>query len=194
MLCESEPVAVVGMACRFPGAADLQQYRRLLRHGTHAVGPAREQRLEVLPDYFEQLKNQSGNYSSHGGFLSQVHYFDSEFFACSDQQAQAMDPQQRLLLEVAWESLEDAGEPADKLAGKEVGVFVGAMNPEFYQIQMPALDRVDGHLGTGSSLGIAANRLSYSYNFHGPSIALDTLCSSSLVAGSFRRRPGWPGG
>src|SRR6185312_13820552 len=100
----------------------------------------------------------------------------------SPREAQRMDPQQRLLLEVAWEALEDAGQPVAKLAGTTTGVFVGVMNADFARRAARDLTQIDAQLGPGSSLGIAPNRVSFALDLRGPSMAIDTLCSSSLVA------------
>jgi acyl transferase domain-containing protein len=117
-----------------------------------------------------------------GGFIEQVDQFDAHFFGISPREAARMDPQQRLLLEVAWEALEDAGQVRETLAGTAAGVFIGISNNDYGRIQFADLDRIDAYAGTGNALSIAANRISYVFDFRGPSIALDTACSSSLVA------------
>ncbi len=177
-----DSIAIIGVGCRFPGAPSPDAFWQFLRNGGDAVGEASNERLAALSHYGIALRDHAEMQSRHGGFLQQVDQFDHAFFRISTREAARMDPQQRLLLEVSWEALEDAGESVDQLANQNVGVFVGVMNPEFHQLHASALDIFDGHLGVGSSLGIAANRISYSYDFHGPSIAVDTLCSSSLVA------------
>ena len=117
-----------------------------------------------------------------GGFIEQVDQFDAHFFGISPREAARMDPQQRLLLEVAWEALEDAGQVRETLAGTATGVFIGISNNDYGRIQFADLERIDAYAGTGNALSIAANRISYVFDFRGPSIALDTACSSSLVA------------
>ena len=117
-----------------------------------------------------------------GGFIEQVDQFDAHFFGISPREAARMDPQQRLLLEVAWEALEDAGQVRETLTGTATGVFIGISNNDYGRIQFADLERIDAYAGTGNALSIAANRISYVFDFRGPSIALDTACSSSLVA------------
>jgi phthiocerol/phenolphthiocerol synthesis type-I polyketide synthase C len=176
-----EPIAIVGMACRFPGAAGLDDYWRLLVGGEDAIGPVPAERwsqaeLEAL------LAGKRSLPSGWGGFLEGVDQFDAAHFGISPREAIHIDPQQRLLLEVAWDALADAGLlPAD-LAGSATGVFVGISHSEYGQAQLGALDRINSYMGTGSALSIAANRLSYYFDWRGPSLAVDTACSSSLVA------------
>ena len=117
-----------------------------------------------------------------GGFLEHVDQFDPHFFGISPREAARMDPQQRLLLEVAWEALQDAGQVAERLAGTQAGVFIGISNNDYGRIQFSDPHRIDAYAGTGNALSIAANRISYLFDFRGPSIAIDTACSSSLVA------------
>ena len=119
-----------------------------------------------------------------GGFLDDVFKFDPEFFGISPREAECVDPQQRLLLELTWEALEDAGVPPQHLAGRPVGVFVGMFMHDFENVVSGVSERPlsSPHSATGSSTTIAANRISYFYNFQGPSLVVDTACSSSLVA------------
>ena len=117
-----------------------------------------------------------------GGFLDDVDRFDAEFFGISPREAAQMDPQQRLLLEVAWEALEDAGLPADRLAGTRTGVFVGVDRSDYAQLAARGGEEFDPFWSTGGSLCVVANRLSYLLDLRGPSLAIDTACSSSLVA------------
>jgi acyl transferase domain-containing protein/acyl-CoA synthetase (AMP-forming)/AMP-acid ligase II/acyl carrier protein len=178
----AEPVAIVGLACRFPGAPDAAAFWRLLTGGVDAIRVVPPDRWNI-DDYFDPDPAVPGKMSTRfGGFLESVDGFDPIFFGISPREAARMDPQQRLLLEVAWEALEDAGIPADGLAGAPVGVFVGICNDDYGRLQLtdPALS--DAYVGTGSAFSIAANRLSYFFDFRGPSVAMDTACSSSLVA------------
>jgi amino acid adenylation domain-containing protein len=179
---QDEPVAIVGMGCRFPGAAGLHEFWRLLRDGVDAVTEPPPPRVEAgsfLP-LDDKPKDDAG--PAWGGYLSQVDRFDAAFFGISPREAAAMDPQQRLLLEVAWESLEDAGLVISKLAGTRGGVFVGIANSDYGRLlQSQAVDD-EMYLVTGNGLSISANRLSYLLDWHGPSLAVDTACSSSLVA------------
>jgi len=169
-----EPIAVIGVGCRFPGADGPAAFWRLLRDGVDAIG-------EIPPDRWN-VDAAGPAVTRWGGFLDQVDQLDAQFFGISPREAVRMDPQQRLLMEVAWEALEDAGQVPEELAGSRTGVFVGMSTYDYGHFQLGQLDHVDAYTGTGSALSIAANRLSYFYDFRGPSMAIDTACSSSLVA------------
>ncbi|WP_293105754.1 polyketide synthase [Moorena sp. SIOASIH] len=117
-----------------------------------------------------------------GGFLEQVDKFDPQFFGISPRETQTMDPQQRLLLELAWEALEDAGQPPEELAGTPTGVFMGISSFDYYELIAQNTSNFTTYTGTGNLNCINANRLSYFFDFLGPSMAIDTACSSSLVA------------
>ncbi|PRY36816.1 8-amino-7-oxononanoate synthase [Umezawaea tangerina] len=167
-----EPVAIVGIGCRFPGAPDVRSYWQLLLDGRDAI-------TEVPPQRWDAG---STGAPRHGGFLDHVDRFDARFFGVSAREARRMDPQQRLLLEVAWQCLEDAGiAPAD-LAGGDGGVFVGISSNDYATLRTGDHDEPDLYTATGNAHAVAANRLSYLLDLHGPSIALDTACSSSLTA------------
>lgn len=170
----NEPIAIIGMGCRFPKARGPAAYWRLLQEGIDAIGP--------VPDERETLWRAVGLSSESsppwGGFIDEPGHFDPLFFKISQREAQAMDPQQRLLLEVTYDALEDAGESLDELRGTNVGVFVGISTND-YQRHWDAGNR---YALTGNATSIAANRISYTFDFRGPSMALDTACSSSLVA------------
>lgn len=171
------PIAIVGMACRFPGAPNLSAYWELLCAGRDAIQHVPSDRWdpEALTDASEAL------HTRWGGFLEQVDQFDPKFFRIAPREAHRMDPQQRLLLEVAWEAIEDAGIHPQDLAQTATGVFVGISTHDYSTRQgLHHLD--DAYFGTGNALSIAANRLSYVLNLNGPSVAVDTACSSSLVA------------
>lgn len=164
-----EPVAVIGIGCRFPGAPDPDSYWRLLRDGRDAVGEAPADR-----------HGDTGG--RPGGFLEHVYDFDARFFGVSARETERMDPQQRLLLEVAWQTFEDAGIAPSSLAGTDTGVFVGISGHDYADLQMPHPDVVDMYSATGNAQSVAAGRLSYFFDLTGPSLALDTACSSSLAA------------
>jgi acyl transferase domain-containing protein/acyl-CoA synthetase (AMP-forming)/AMP-acid ligase II/acyl carrier protein len=161
-------IAVIGIGCRFPGADSPEQFWRLLERGVDAVGPL-------------TIGRAGKGANAPGGYLDQVDRFDAEFFGISPREAERMDPQQRLVLEVGWEALEDAGMAAESIAGSRTGVFLGIANSDYSRLLIDA-NPADMYLGTGSSLTIAANRLSYLLDLKGPSLAVDTACSSSLVA------------
>ncbi len=179
---QHEPVAIVGVGCRFPGATGPDAYWRLLSEGVDAISEVPAERWDLERLYNADL--QPGKMTTRwGGFLDDVAGFDAYFFGISPREAVRVDPQQRLLLEVAWEALENAGLAADRLAGSDASVFVGISLSDYGLLQLSAgRDRLNAYTGTGTALSIAANRLSYQLDFHGPSVAIDTACSSSLVA------------
>ncbi|MFH8988094.1 aminotransferase class I/II-fold pyridoxal phosphate-dependent enzyme [Streptomyces sp. NPDC017940] len=167
-----EPIAVVGIGCRFPGAPDPDSYWRLLRDGRDAI-------TEVPRDRWDATRVAAPDF---GGFVDGVEEFDARFFGLSAREAVRMDPQQRLLLETAWQALEDAGSDPTSLAGSDTGVFVGISSHDYAEVVMGRLDTVDVHGATGNAHAVAAGRLSYALDLRGPSLALDTACSSSLTA------------
>lgn len=167
-----EPIAIVGMACQFPGGCiDPEAYWDFLASGSSAVRPTPPDRAE-------------GTAGGFGSYLDNTDQFDAAFFGISPKEAQSMDPQQRLLLELAWHAFESGNIRPDSWAGREVGVFVG-MSGIDYALKLFAAsnrDRIDPYFGTGSTLSPAAGRLAYYYKLNGPTMVLDTACSSSLVA------------
>ncbi len=181
----TEPVAIVGLGCRFPGgASNPGAFWRLLRDGGDAVTEIPRDRWDV-DAYYDADPDATGRiYVRHGAFLDRVDGFDAAFFGISPREAASMDPQQRLLLEVAWEALEHAGLSPDRLAGSATGVFVGLSSSDYAQMQAQTMraDGADAYFATGTVHGVAAGRLSYLLGLRGPAISLDTACSSSLVA------------
>jgi len=178
-----DPVAIIGIGCRFPGADGPDAFWRLLAEGVDAIRevPAERWSLDELHDQDPAAPGKMN--TRWGGFLSDVDRFDAAFFGISPREAAHIDPQQRLLMEVAWDALEDAGLPVEKLAGQPVGVFVGMSSYDYGARQLARFDDIrDGYVNTGSALSIAANRISYLFDFRGPSVVIDTACSSSLVA------------
>ena len=184
-------IAIVGMACRFPGGADgPARFWALLRDGVDAIGEIPPDRFDV-DAVFDADPEAPGKLSSRwGGFLARVDLFDAEFFGISPREARRMDPQQRLLLEVAWEALEDAGQPAARLTGPDTGVFVGIAGHDYGDLQTTPRWRrhIDAYVNSGNAASIAANRISFALDLHGPSVAVDTACSSSLTAVHLARR------
>lgn len=179
---QPEPIAIIGIGCRFPGANNPHAFWQLLRDGVDAISevPAERFNLEV---FFDPNPAIPGKINTRwGGFLDQVDQFDPRFFGISPREAARMDPQQRLLLELTWEALEDGGQVRERLVGTETGVFVGISNSDYGRILLNDPCRIDAYAGTGNALSIAANRISYQFDFRGPSVAIDTACSSSLVA------------
>jgi len=178
----AEPVAIVGIGCRLPGAGSVAEFWQLLRDGTDAISEVPPDRWDIDAFYDPDAEVPGKMNTRRGGFLKQVDRFDPQFFGISPREAARMDPQQRLLLEVAWEALEDAGQVPRELAGSRTGVFVGIASQDYGQMQLTDPQLSDAYAGTGSGLSIAANRLSYFFDLRGPSLAIDTACSSSLVA------------
>jgi len=183
---KTEPIAIIGMGCRFPGRADNPAaYWRLLRDGRDAITEVPARRWDVNAFYNANPATPGTMNTRWGGFLEQVDLFDSRFFGISPREAARMDPQQRLLLEVSWEALEHAGQTAEGLAGSRTGVFIGISTFDYSQFQLGDPAAIDAYVGTGIALSIAANRLSYLLDLQGPSLAVDTACSSSLVAAHY---------
>ena len=182
---QTEPIAVIGMGCRFPGGADSpDDFWRLLCDGFDAVTEVPRDRWDIDEFYDPDPDAPGKMYTRRGAFLRGVDRFDSGFFGISPREATTMDPQHRLLLEVASDALERAGQPADKLAGSRTGVFVGISSHNYSELQVQHVDpaHIDAYFGTGSSASVAAGRLSYLLGLQGPSMAIDTACSSSLVS------------
>lgn len=179
---EEDKVAIVGMGCRFPGGVNSpESFWKLLRDGVDAIEDVPPERWNVEALYDLDRDTPGKTYSRQGGFIKNVDCFDPEFFGISPREAVHIDPQQRLLLEVSYEAIEDAGEVPEKLSGEAVGVFVGYYIHDYAHIQLFDRSLINPHTGTGTAMSIGANRISYLFNFQGPSIALDTACSSSLV-------------
>ena len=179
-----EPIAVVGMACRFPGGADdPEAFWRLLREGRDAIGEVPADRWDI-DDYFDPDPDAPARMSVRtGGFLAQIGEFDAAFFGIAAREALGMDPQQRLLLEVTWEALEHAGIAVDRLAGTNTGVFVGICNSDhFLRMLHRGEEAIDAYLASGNAHSVAAGRISYCLGLQGPALSIDTACSSSLVA------------
>ncbi|MEM8805131.1 MAG: type I polyketide synthase [Cyanobacteria bacterium P01_G01_bin.38] len=176
-----EPIAIVGMSCRFPGADSPESFWTLLRDGISAIDTVPADRWDV--DAYYDPEASPGTMSTRlGGFISRADEFEPGFFGISPREVLHMDPQQRLMLEIAWEALEKAGIVPGELAGSATGVFIGCGNYDFGVRMARSYEDFDAHLGTGATVGIAANRLSYILNLRGPSLTVETACSSSLVA------------
>ncbi len=181
----TEPLAVIGMGCRFPGGAvDPAAFWRLLRDGVDAVTEVPRERWDVDAYYDPEVSAPGRTATRSGAFIEQVDRFDAAFFGISPREAVAMDPQHRLLLEVTWEALENAGQPPDRLGGSRTGVYVGIASGDYAQRLLAGADpgRLDAYYASGNAHSMAAGRLSYVLGLQGPSLTVDTACSSSLVA------------
>lgn len=179
----SEPVAIVGMACRFPGGViDTATYWDLLSGGRDAVGEVSADRWDVDAFYDREPQQPGKTISRWGGLLDHIDRFDHDFFGISRREAVSMDPQQRLFLEVTWEALEDAGLAPHRLAGSQTGVYLGICSSDYSSQVFQFPTEITAHASTGNSHGIANGRVSYLLDLRGPSVSIDTACSSSLVA------------
>ena len=180
---KSEPIAIIGMGCRFPGADNPAAFWELLVNGVDAISEVPADRWDVDAYYDPDPAAPGKMITRHGGFLGQVDQFDADFFEISPQEALTLDPQQRLLLEVSWEALEHANQVPAELFNSLTGVFVGISTNDYSQVLTRATKPFEmSDAGTGNSASIAVRRLSYILGLTGPSMAIDTACSSSLVA------------
>ncbi|MEO0946631.1 MAG: MupA/Atu3671 family FMN-dependent luciferase-like monooxygenase [Cyanobacteria bacterium J06641_5] len=190
-LATAEPIAIIGIGCRFPGGADTPEaFWQLLQDGRDAIAEVPKDRWDI-DTYFDPDPTAPGKMTTrYGGFIDPLYAFDPQFFGLTPREAVTLDPQQRLLLEVSWEALERAGQAPDLLArgragvlGSQAGVFVGICGSDYSQLLLQrGSEEIDAYLGTGNTHSVAAGRLSYLFGFTGPSLAVDTACSSSLVA------------
>ena len=177
----SEPIAIIGMACRFPQSNSIDEFWELLKNGVDAireVPPTRWDKDGV--DYLNQ--NNDRCILKWGGFVQAADAFDSNFFEISTREAKSMDPQQRMLLETVWEAIENAAQGPNRFNGSQTGVFIGISSFDHALLEFNDPDAIDAYGGTGIAHSIAANRVSYFLNLLGPSLTVDTACSSSLVA------------
>ena len=181
---KSGDIAVVGMACRFPGGCDTpSKYWEFLKAGEEGLTDIPKDRWDI-DEYYDPVHGTPGKmYIRKANFLKRdVTEFDAKFFKISPTEAEAMDPQQRQLLEVTYEALENAGENPDELVGSKTGVYVGINSSCEYALAIRGMENVNQYVGTGTISSIAAGRISYAFGFNGPTLSLDTACSSSLVS------------
>lgn len=182
---KTEPIAIIGMGCRFPGGAnDPEAFWQILRDGQDVISEIPSERWDINAYYDPNPDAQGKIYTRSGGFLQQVDQFDPQFFGISPREAMSLDPQQRLLLEVSWEALENAGVELQQLIGSRTGVFLGIGQNDYAQLQMRSSNpaNIKTYDGTGNGFCFAAGRLSFVLGLQGPSLAIDTACSSSLVS------------
>nr|WP_228038135.1 type I polyketide synthase [Nodosilinea sp. LEGE 06152] len=188
-----EPIAIVGMACRLPGAPNLQAYWQLLTEGQDAIREVPADRWDVDAFYDADPQATGKTYCRWGGFLNGVDQFDPAFFGIAPREAPYIDPQQRLFLESVWEALEDAGIVPHDLGGQPVGVFAAASTLDYGQMLLQGPEVVGTYTATGLASTMVANRVSYLLNLQGPSLTIDTACSSSLVAVHLACQSLWTG-
>ncbi|MFI6517753.1 SDR family NAD(P)-dependent oxidoreductase [Spirillospora sp. NPDC050679] len=178
-----QAVAIVGAACRLPGGVDdLDRLWEVLRDGRDLVGRVPPDRFDADRFVDESMPRKGKSYTAAGGFLEDLAGFDAGYFGISPREAAQMDPQQRLLLEVAVEALDDAGIDPAPLAGGDTAVYIGISDASYGALQMLSTDTVNPYTMSGAASSIAANRLSHFFGLRGPSMAVDTACSSALVA------------
>jgi acyl transferase domain-containing protein/acyl carrier protein len=181
----TEPIAVIGIGCRFPGGADNPEtFWKLLHDGVDALTPVPTDRWDVQRYYHPTPATPGKMYLSRGGFLENLDQFDAPFFGISPREAMSMDPQQRLLLEVSWEALEHAALAPDSLRQTRTGVFVGICQNDYARFELYSGNpsTINPYSGTSTLLSFAPGRLAYFLGLQGPTMAIDTACSSSLVA------------
>jgi acyl transferase domain-containing protein/NADP-dependent 3-hydroxy acid dehydrogenase YdfG len=181
-LLQSEPIAVVGIGCRMPGGEGPEGFWRMLVQGVDAIREVPPERWDVDAYYDPDPSVPGKMVTRWGSFLPAVDGFDAAFFGIAPREAATMDPQHRLLLEVAYETLEDAGEDADRLAGTATGVFLAVYNSDYARQQLAVLESIDAYTSSGTAHSIASGRISFVFDFRGPSVTIDTACSSSLAA------------
>lgn len=189
-----EPLAIVGIGCRFPGGCrDATLFWNMITTGISAITEVPADRWNADRYYHPDPLAVERMVTKWGGFVDQLKKFDAAFWGVSPREAMRMDPQQRWLLEVAWEALEDAGVPPMLLRGSLTGVFVGISANDYHSLQLSDKKQIDVHSNSGGTLSIAANRVSYLLDLRGPSVSVDTACSSALVAISLACQAIWSG-
>ena len=178
-----EPIAIVAVACRFPGAADPEAFWEVLSGGVDAIREVPDDRFDIDEFYDPDPETPGKIYSRFGGFLDGIDGFDPEFFGISPREAVWIDPQQRLMLEIVWEGLERAGYSPGALRGSRSGIFVGVATNEYsHLLSAESVEKIEPHFITGNALNAISGRVAFALGLEGPAVAVDTACSSSLVA------------
>ncbi|HEY7416124.1 MAG TPA: amino acid adenylation domain-containing protein, partial [Ktedonobacteraceae bacterium] len=179
---QQDPIAIVGIGCRFPGASNPLEYWQFLSEGRNAIREVPADRWQIDAFYDPEPALPGKTVSRWGGFLDRVDQFDWEAFRMLPREVKHMDPQQRLLLEVAWEALEDAGIPFEQVAGSRTGVSIGISWNDYFHLLSRDRSRFDAYTAIGNRMCFAANRLSYLFDLKGPSLSIDAGCTSSLMS------------
>lgn len=194
---QKEPIAIIGIGCRFPGgASNPKKFWELLCNGVDAITDVPSDRWDMRRFYDPDPDRPGKMYVKQAGFLKEkVDQFDPLFFGISPREAPNVDPQQRLLLKVTWEAVEDTGIPFEKLHGSNTGVFIGGFALDQFLLQFNVFNRewINNYSGMGSAMTLLASRISYTFNLLGPCVSMDTACSSSLVATHYACRSLWDG-
>ncbi|MEM6107254.1 SDR family NAD(P)-dependent oxidoreductase [Mycobacterium sp. 050272] len=178
-----EPIAIVAVSCRFPGAPDPEAFWELLSSGVDAIREVPEDRFDIDEFYDPDPETPGKTYTRFGGFLDEIDGFDPEFFGISPREAVWIEPQQRLMLETVWEGLERAGYAPGALRGSRTGVFAGvAANEYAHLLSAEPIDKIEPYFITGNALNAIAGRVAFALGLEGPAVAVDTACSSALVA------------
>ena len=178
-----EPIAIVAVSCRFPGAPDPEAFWEVLSGGVDAIREVPEDRFDIDEFYDPDPETPGKTYTRFGGFLDGIDGFDPEFFGISPREAVWIEPQQRLMLETAWEGLERAGYAPAALRGSRTGVFVGvAANEYAHLLSSESIDKIEPYFITGNALNAISGRVAFALGLEGPAVAVDTACSSALVA------------
>lgn len=179
---QQDPIAIIGIGCRFPKADNPQEFWKLLREGRNAIREVPAERWNIDDIYDPEPVQPGKTVSRWGGFLDQVDQFDWRAFHMLPREVKHMDPQQRLLLEVAWEALEDAGIPFEQIAGSNTGVSIGISWNDYFHLLTQNRSQLDVYAVIGNAMTFAANRLSYTFDLKGPSFSVDAACTSSLMS------------
>ncbi|XP_067247250.1 phthioceranic/hydroxyphthioceranic acid synthase-like [Chanodichthys erythropterus] len=183
MMDDDVELAVVGIGCHFPGGEGLENFWRVLLHGENCTVQIPNDRINLSQWYDPDERKAGKTYTAKAALINGLNEFDHKFFGITNAETITMDPQQKLLLQCTYRALEDAGIPMEKASGTRTGVFLGIMNRDFeLKIMRNNPKYIDHNTGTGCAMSIAANRISYIFNFTGPSLSIDSACSSSLVA------------